>query len=529
MGQNRTSVLAIDLGASSGRGIVGTYDPETGLELHEVHRFENGPMEEDAEARKGHAGVASASDDAAASTDGGAASAVGDAGHAADGAEPKPTMRWDIDALLDNIRVAAERAAGAYDLASMGIDTWGVDYGLLDGKGQLVAPPAHYRDPRTAGLAEELAASGSLAGVYEATGIQVMDINTLFQLVAALRADPSLANRARRLLMMPDLLGYLLTGVGGCERSIASTTQLLRADTGVWDEQIAERLGIPSSWLPPVTSEGEPRGSLTLGSGAHIPVLSVCGHDTASAVASVELGDDALFVSCGTWSLVGTELAEPVVTPEAERLNITNERGAENSVLHLENCTGLWIAQELRRDLAAAGTDLSWSEAVRAAEEVPAHACVVDTDAPELASPGSMADKLRYLARETGQPVPETPGELFRCVYDSLALRYRQAREDVERTTGRHFSRVRIIGGGAQNTLLCQVVADVLRTPVVAGPFEATAIGNVLVQLVAHGVFVNLSEARAAVRPSLDLVTYEPREPVPQEVWERYRRACDLG
>lgn len=529
MGQNRTSVLAIDLGASSGRGIVGTYDPETGLDLHEVHRFENGPMEEGAEAHKGRAGVASASDDAAASADGGAASAVGDAGHAADGAEPKSTMRWDIDALLDNIRVAAERAAGAYDLASMGIDTWGVDYGLLDGEGRLVAPPAHYRDPRTAGLAEELAASGSLAGVYEATGIQVMDINTLFQLVAALRADPSLAARASRLLMMPDLLGYLLTGVGGCERSIASTTQLLRADTGAWDERIAERLGIPASWLPPVTPEGELRGSLALGSGARIPLLSVCGHDTASAVASVELGDDALFVSCGTWSLVGTELADPVVTPEAERLNITNERGAENSVLHLENCTGLWIAQELRRDLAATAEGLSWSEAVRAAEEAPAYACVVDTDAPELASPGSMADKLRYLARETDQPVPEMPGELFRCVYDSLALRYRQAREDIERTTGRHFSRVRIIGGGAQNALLCQVVADVLGIPVVAGPFEATAIGNVLVQLVAHGVFANLSEARAAVRPSLDLVTYEPREPVQQEVWERYRRACDLG
>lgn len=500
-----THVAAIDLGASSGRVIVGAYSTDEGIQLTEVHRFDNGPV---------HDGN---------------------------------SLRWDLDALLREIKAGIAVACQRYPIAAIGIDAWGVDYGLIDEQGNVLEGPFHYRDSRTAGLSARLREQGKLEGLYALTGTQVMDINTLYQLVTHLRDKPELKNRPLKMLPMPDLLAYLLTGSIGTEDSIASTTQLVDAQAGSWSEHVLERFGIPSTWLPPIYPSGSDAGAIEVhqeaaeerGTARSIPLIRVCEHDTASAVASIPL-DEGLFISCGTWSLVGTPLPSPLLTDEAESLNITNERGADRATLLLENCTGLWIAQELRHQMTEEAEDPSlvpsWIEIARLANSAPSYATLIDTDAAIFSSPGSMRENIAQFAKRTGQAIPSSTGELFRCVYESLALRYRRAIQDIERLTGRTFDKIHIIGGGAQNRFICQAVANAAQLPVIAGPSEATALGNVLIQLVALDVFPDLESAQQMVAASVETVRYEPGEPPSSEAVKRYEaitaagstKACDL-
>ena len=461
-------VAAVDLGASGGRVIVGTYEEGRPLALDVVHRFDNGPTD-----------------------------------------APGP-LRWDVDRLVHEVRCGLDLAAGRFELASAGVDTWGVDYGLLDAEGKLIEVPVHYRDGRTRGMAAELARQGGSYDLFAATGTQPMDINTVFQLKAALRDAPELIARTDSILLMPDLIAHLLGADRGCEPSMASTTQMIDAATGAWSQSVCDAFGIPARWLPRISAEGDYVGAVELAGGARVPLVRVCGHDTASAVASISLAEADAFISCGTWSLVGVQPAAPVLTREACGLGVSNERGAEGSVLLLQNCTGLWIAQELRRELGAAGLGLGWDEITGLAESAPAGGALIDTESPEFGAPGSMRDRIRAFAEAHGERVPATAGELFRCVYESLAVRYRLALEELERATGAAIKRVRIIGGGSQNRLLCQLVADACGREVIAGPVEATAVGNIFVQLKAAGVGEDLADVRSRVALAEPVRVYRP-------------------
>lgn len=481
-------VVAVDLGASSGRVIVGSYDAETGLQLEEVHRFENGPMLH---------------------------------------AEP---MQWDFNRLLCEVQRGIAHAQDCFELTSVGVDTWGVDYGLLDSQDRLLANPRHYRNNRTRGCVERFRRARLLAGAYAETGIQALEINTLFQLVAQRAFDGELLDRAKRLLLMPDLLIWGLTGVQGCEASMASTTQLLDASGKSWSKPLLERFGIKEELLPALGHQAEVVGRIKVGLPAQgLPVVRVCGHDTASAAAVLVPDPNEAFVSCGTWSLVGKVIDDPVLTEEAERLGFSNERGAESNVLLLKNCTGLWIAQQMRRELEERVLRrLTWEEIARAAATVRPYRYLIDTEDPRLSGSGGILDAIVAMtgidgAFEKAHALPdEILGALFRCVYDSLALGYRGVLSDIERVTHEPVHTIRLIGGGSRNAVLCQAVADATGRSVVAGPCEATAMGNILVQLVACGVFETLDQARRAAANACGCVRYEPRAEPATEVLDRF-------
>lgn len=481
-------VAAVDLGASSGRVIVGSYDMATGLQLEEVYRFENGPVPH---------------------------------------AEP---MQWDFNRLLSEVQQGIARAQDRYELTSVGIDTWGVDYGLLDFQGRLLANPTHYRNDRTRGYAERSKHAGLLTGAYAETGIQALDINTLFQLMAQRASDGELLDRAQRLLLMPDLLIWGLTGVQGCEVSMASTTQLLGASGKSWSKPLLERFGIKEELLPAIGHQAEVVGRIKAGLPAYgLPVVRVCGHDTASAVAALIPAPNEAFVSCGTWSLAGKVVDEPVLTAEAERLGFSNERGAEGCVLLLKNCTGLWIAQQVRRELEEyACRRFTWEEIAQAAATAQPYRYLVDTEDPRLSRSVGLLDAIIAMAGiddalEAGRTVsPELLGALFRCVYDSLALGYRGILSDIECVTHEPVHTIRLIGGGARNAVLCQAVADATGKLVVAGPYEATAVGNILVQLVACDLFETLDQARRTTGDVCGGVRYEPRIEPTAEVLDRF-------
>lgn len=486
--ENAVHVAAIDLGASSGRVIVGSYDAATGIRLEEVYRFENGPMPH---------------------------------------AEP---MQWNFNRLLSEVQQGIAHAQDRYELTSAGIDTWGVDYGLLDSQGRLLANPMHYRNNRTRGYAERSGRSGLLAGAYAETGVQALDINTLFQLMAQRASDGDLLDRARRLLLMPDLLIWGLTGAQGCEPSIASTTQLLDASGKRWSKPLLKRFRIKEELLPVIGNQAEVAGHIRAGLAAQgLPIVRVCGHDTASAAAVLTPASNEAFVSCGTWSLVGRMVDEPILTAEAEQLGFSNERGAEGSVLLLKNCTGLWIAQQVRQELyERAFGQFAWEEIARSAAEVRPYRYLVDTEDPRFSKPGNLLGTIVAMAGidgefERGRTVSaELLGKLFRCVYDSLALRYRIVLSDIERVTHEPIHTIRLIGGGSRNAVLCQAVADATGRSVVAGPYEATAMGNILVQLVACGVFETLNQARRAAANACGGVRYEPRVEPATEVLDRF-------
>ena len=457
-------VAAVDLGASGGRIIAGRVSGD-GVSLHEVSRFPNEPV------------------------------AVGG------------TLHWDILRLYASVVAGLRAAAAQFPLASAGIDSWGCDYGLLDASGALVGNPVHYRDARTDGVTVPVSAPD----LYAVTGIQHLPFNTIFQLAAAL-GSPSFAV-ASTLLMIPDLLAYWLTGAVGVEVTNASTTALLDVAGRTWAVGIMKRVGIPAALFPPLRQPGEAIGPMTVdGPGLRgVPLTAVGSHDTASAVVAVPAaGSNFAYISSGTWSLVGLELTSPVVSPESRLANFTNEAGIDGTVRYLRNVSGLWLLQECQRSWGDAAGPLE--PLLRAAAGVEPLRFIIDADDPVFLPPGDMPGRIAGWLAERGLPVPSGPAEITRCILDSLALAYRRALVTALSLSGRHADVVHIVGGGSRNDLLCQLTADATGLPVLAGPAEATALGNILVQSRALGAApATLPGLRALLRgDGVALRSYSP-------------------
>jgi rhamnulokinase len=465
MSEGMKAVAAVDLGASSGRVMVGRVGRDT-LTLDEVHRFTNRPIR------------------------------IGG------------TLHWDVLALYQGI-VDGLRAAGRVD--SVGVDSWAVDYGLLDADGALLGNPVHYRDARTEGIAHRVWQTVPAEVLYAVTGIQYAPFNTLYQLIAA-QGSATLA-AARQALLIPDLMGYWLTGVMGTELTNASTTQLLDAVSRTWSVEVAERLGVDVGLFPALRQPGSRIGDLLpavleeTGLRGPIPVTAVASHDTASAVVAVPAaaGERFAYISTGTWSLVGLELERPVLTEASRLANFTNEAGIDGTVRYLRNIMGLWLLQECVREW-----EVELPSLLAAAAELPPLRSVIDAADPTFLAPGHMPDRIREACRTTGQPVPATPPEITRCILDSLALAHRRAIEDAQRLADHPVDVVHIVGGGVHNTLLCQLTADACGLPVIAGPAEAAALGNVLVQARALGVVGDRGEMRSLLARTQQLTRYEP-------------------
>ncbi|MEV7996791.1 rhamnulokinase family protein [Streptomyces sp. NPDC086077] len=461
-----TSFAAVDLGASSGRVMVGRVGRHE-LELTEAHRFANRPV------------------------------------------RVPEGLRWNVLGLYAGV-LDGLRAAGRVD--SVGIDSWAVDYGLLDADGALLGNPVHYRDGRTEGVAEKVWADVPAAELYAATGVQYAPFNTLYQLTAARSAGH--LDRAERLLLIPDLLSYWLTGEQGTELTNASTTQLVDPGTRDWSYPVAARLGVDLGLFAPLRRPGDPAGVLRpevleeTGLEGPVPVTAVASHDTASAVAAVPAaGERFAYICTGTWSLAGLELDAPVVTEESRAANFTNELGLDGTVRYLRNIMGLWLLQECVRAWGEPDLD----ELLRAAAAVPGLRSVVDAGDAAFLAPGRMPERIAEACRASGQPVPGSPAEVTRCILDSLALAHRRAVEDAQRLAGHAVDVVHVVGGGVRNALLCQLTADACGLPVVAGPTEAAALGNVLVQARAHGLVGDRTDMRRLLSRTQPLTRYEPR------------------
>ena len=472
-----TKILAFDLGAESGRGLVGAFDGER-LGLDVVHRFANGAV------------------------------------------QTLDTLHWDVLRLWSEM-LAGLRKAGAEhrDLASVGIDTWGVDFALLGRGGALLGNPRHYRDPHTEGTMEAAFELVPRAEIFRLTGIQFMRFNSLFQLLALKRDRSPLLDAAETMLFIPDLFHYWLTGIKANEYTDASTSQLIDAHTRGWSIDLVRRFGFPDRILgtlvPPGTVLGPLRPSVATQVGvAGLPVIAPATHDTAAAVAAVPAtGDSWAYISSGTWSLMGVETRQPLTDDRALRVNFTNEGGVGGTIRLLKNIMGLWLVQECRRAWQHAGKDYSYEELMRRAESARPFLSVVDPDDATFLLPASMPAAIADCCRKTRQEVPEEPGAVVRCALEALALRYRYVLERLEELVGKRLGAIHVVGGGSQNTLLCQLTADACNRPVVAGPVEATAIGNVLVQMIGLRMIGSLAEGRAIVRRSFDVKTYEPVQP----------------
>jgi sugar (pentulose or hexulose) kinase len=465
-------VAAVDLGATSGRVMVGEVGPDV-LRLHEVHRFPNAAV------RGGEA------------------------------------LRWDVPGIHREVLVGLRLAAASGRLDGIGVDSWAVDYGLLDADGNLLGNPYSHRDSRTDGVAAQVLDKVDAAELYAVTGIQQLPFNTIYQLVASV-GTPAL-EQAVAMLLLPDLLGYWLTGRIGTERTNASTTQLYDVRSGQWATDLAERVGVPSAILPPLRSAGDVIGPVSTEVDralAGVPVIAVGSHDTASAVVAVPTGDEpSAYISSGTWSLVGLELDAPVLTEAARLADFTNEGGVDGTIRFLKNVTGLWVLSESMRTWAEDGVpDTELPSLLEAAAAVPPLRTVVDINDPRLLPPGDLPDRVATLAKELGEPVPTTPAELTRCILESLALAYRRYVRLAASLAGREVEVVHVVGGGARNAFLCQLTADACGVPVLAGPAEASALGNVLVQARTLGADLpDLAAMRALVRRTHDLTRFEPR------------------
>lgn len=486
----RNTYLAFDLGAESGRAVLARL--EDGLvRIDEIHRFANTPL--------------------------------ADAG----------TLRWDVHSLWHEMRHALS-LAGDTPLSGIAVDTWGVDYALLGAQGQLLENPYHYRDARNAVAMAEALRLVPGEEIYAATGVQLMPINTIFQLFAASRRTPASIDAAQRFVMIPDLFNYWLTGEVVCEYTDASTTQLINPRTRTWAADLMERLNLPVRLAAPIVEAGSIigpiRADVAAGSAqAGTSVIASASHDTASAVAAITARDGTAFISSGTWSLVGTELDEPVLTPRAMHLNFSNEGGVEGTTRLLKNVMGLWLLQGCRRSWAAHHRQFTYGELIDAAAREPGFRHLIDPDDSSFANPDDMPDAIDRFCRRTEQPAPSTPGSYARAVLDSLALKYRLVIRDLESVIERPIARIRVIGGGSQNALLNQLTADATGLPVVAGPVEATALGNVAVQMLATGAAASLAEARAIIDRSFPTTVFTPRD---VDAWTheatRFQQYCGL-
>ncbi|WP_020574266.1 rhamnulokinase [Actinopolymorpha alba] len=492
MTTERLSAAAVDLGASSGRVLLGEVGPDV-LQTRVVHRFANDPV------------------------------------------HVNGRLSWNVDALWDGVLTGLREAvrgegwargakpvragspsASASGVTSVGIDSWAVDYGLLDESGALLAPPAHYRDGRTDGVMERIRADLGASAIYQTTGLQFMPFNTAYQLLTERPEDLA---RAQTLLMIPDLLCHRLTGTVGAERTNASTTQLYDVTAATWAGELIDKLGLPARLFPPLREPGESLGPVlpdvraALGVNDSLRVTVVASHDTASAVAAVPAEDENFaYVSCGTWSLVGVELAAPVLSARSLAANFTNEVGVDGTIRYLRNVMGLWLLQESLRSWQKAGEPVTLESVLAGAEREAPLRSVIDAESEEFLAPGEMPERIRAHCRRTNQPEPETPAAVTRCILDSLAIAHARNVALARDLSGRRVDAVHIVGGGALNTLLCQLTADACGLPVVAGPVEATALGNLLVQARAHGILADRAEARALIRRTHQLRRFEPRD-----------------
>ncbi|MEU0853745.1 rhamnulokinase family protein [Streptomyces flaveolus] len=468
-----SAFAAVDLGATSGRVILGRVGPDN-LELTEAHRFPNTPV------------------------------------RLPDG------LHWNLLALFQGALDGLREAARAGTVVSIGVDTWAVDYGLLDADGVLLGTPYHYRDSRTDDAAERVRHHVGPEELYRITGLQHLPFNTVFQLASA--AGSSQLRAARTLLLIPDLLVHWLTGSIGAEVTNASTTGLFDARTGTWSAELLERLSVDPGLLPPLRRPGDPAGTLLphvadhTGLDASTPVVTVASHDTASAVAAVPATEPHFaYISCGTWSLAGLELDAPVLTEASRAANFTNELGVDGTVRYLRNIMGMWLLEECRRTWDAQGLPAHIPELLAEAARCRAFGAVIDPDDPEFLAPGDMPERIRDHCRRTEQPVPDSQGAVVRCILESLALAHRRTLRQAAELAGRDITHIHLVGGGSRNDLLCQLTADATGLPVIAGPTEATALGNILVQARAAGLVADLPAMRRLVASTQHLRRYSPR------------------
>ncbi len=487
-------MLAIDLGASSGRGIVGKFDGEK-ISLEEVHRFTNDPVN------------------------------IG--GH----------LYWDTLKLFTEIKQAISTCALSEnkDIRSISIDTWGVDFGLLDATGQMIGNPHNYRDPHlTYELMEEVYAKIPKEELYRITGTQFLNFNSLYQLYNLSKNEYILEN-AKDLLFIPDLLKYFLTGVKQTEYTIASTSQLLDAKARNWSSEIINKLGFPTDMFGEIVAPGTKAGKLLQAVKDEVgnidaDVIACASHDTASAVVAVPAKtDDFVYISSGTWSLMGKEIPEPLTGELSYKYNLTNEGATDRKIRFLKNIMGLWIEQESRRQWKRQGEVVSFDELSNMAMASKEHACFINPDYLAFQTPGNMPKRIQEFCEKTGQYVPQTKGEIVRCIFDSLAMCYRSTVESIDEITGKKAPFINIVGGGTKEVPLCKLTANACGRPVYTGPVEATALGNLCVQAIAEGEIKDTKEARQVIANSFEISCFEPQETEKwDEAYDRFTKIVEM-
>ena len=486
----KTKFLAIDLGASSGRGIVGTFDGKK-ITLAENHRFPNEPV-----------------------------MAAGQ-------------YTWDILRIYHEIKNAIRKCAlgDDRDIVSIGIDTWGVDFGLLDKNGHLLGNPVHYRDARNDAMPEYAATLVSPDWVYEKTGIQVVDFNTLYQLLAVKKDSPELLAAAEDMLFVPDLLNYFLTGKKQTEYTIASTSQMLDAKARDWSWELIDKFGFPKKLFSNIVMPGTTVGALRPDVIEEVGdikanVVSVAAHDTGSAVMAVPAENEKfIWISSGTWSIMGTEAKEPVISDRTRECNFTNEGGANRTIRFSKNITGLWLEQESKRQWEREGEKLSFAELSDMAAKSEPFKCFIDPDEPRFAAPGNLPRRIVEYCKETGQKAPETKGEIVRCILESLALKYRYTVDMIDDLSGERLPSINVVGGGTQEKPLMQFTANACNRPVKAGPIEATALGNIVAQAIAAGEIKDIWQGREIISNSFEMNYYEPKDVAEwNAAYERFKK-----
>lgn len=469
-------MLAVDLGASSGRGIVGRYDGKK-ITLEENHRFRNDPV------------------------------MVND------------SFVWDILRIFFEIKNSIRKCAlsGDKDIVSIGTDTWGVDFGLLDKYGKLIENPFNYRDKRTDDIYIEAYKRIPKDNLYAVNGSQYLKFNTIFQLLSVALDRPELLEYASDMLMTPDMLNYFLTGEKASEYTISSTTGLLDAKKRAWALDLLAPMGIPEKLLGKIVHPGNILGGLSASvlddvGNISAKVVNVGSHDTASAIAAVPAdGKDFVYISSGTWSLMGTESDEPIISAKSSEYDFTNEGGVCGTIRVLKNVMGLWLEQESKRQWEREGDTVTFDELSAMAEKVKPCTYFIDVDEPQFLPPGNIPDRIRDYCKATGQPVPQTKGEIVRCIFDSLGMKYKQTYNRINELRGMKIPFINVVGGGTKEEMLNQITADACGVPVFAGPVEATALGNLSAQLMSCGEIKNLEESRAIIRGSFEVQEYKPQ------------------
>ncbi|MCQ2449501.1 MAG: rhamnulokinase [Clostridia bacterium] len=474
-------ILSFDFGASSGRAMLAVLK-DGKIEMEEIHRFSN------------------------------------------DTVIAHGTMYWDVLRLFFEIKTGITKAVNQGGFDAIGIDTWGVDFGLLNKKGDLITNPVHYRDTRTEGMLEKVFEIIPKDELYRVTGSQTNRINTLYQLMYLKENEPELLAMTDKMLLMPDLFAYLLTGEIKDEASIVSTTNLFDPNTKDWNFELIEKLGLPKNIFAPVVKPGSVYGYLSdeiceeLGCDK-VPVIAVATHDTASAVAATpSLSDDFVYISCGTWSLFGIETRTPIMTDEAAAANFTNEGGFDDTIRFLKNIIGLWLIQESRRQWRREGIEVGFDQLEKEALASEPFRCFINVDDPAFETAGNLPKRVCEFCERTGQYVPQNRGEIMRCIYQSLAMKYKYTFNTLNRLGDKEYHRINMLGGGIKDKLLCQLTADACNVEVLAGPTEATVMGNIAVVCYALGELKDLTDIRKAVSDSTELKQYLPQN---SEAWEK--------